>query len=105
MCDDAEAKYIKLTDEYYLGADTYNWTLNIMYIVKGKPIFRAIAFCSTLQDIYKYLIERELRSDIEILKNIELSNKLINDNFNKLKEISKNIKRSQFLDINTKKNS
>ena len=97
------SKYIKLTDEYWLGADTYNWTLNTPYEYKGETIYRAVAYCGTIQDIYRCLVEREIKGNISLLENLEKVSKLVNDNFNKLKEITKNIKRSDFLKDNSKK--
>ena len=84
---------IKINEKYYLDTDTYNYILLERSIVKdeksknyGKETFKNIAYYGNLETLYKAIIEKEIKGNIELLNNIEkvieLKNSLLTEKIN-----------------------
>ena len=68
----------KLNDKYYLGTDAYNYILYERNVVQdktsknyGKEVFKSLAYFGKMEDLYNFIIEREIKIDISLLDNIE----------------------------------
>lgn len=66
----------KITEKYYLGSNKNNFILYEKRITEaGKENFKNIGYISSLEALYKTLIEKEIREDLSIIQNI---NKITN---------------------------
>lgn len=79
---------LEITEKYYLGS---NKTTFILYEKKisettGKENYKKIGYYASLDSVYTSLIEKEIKSDIQILKNIEK----VRDMIKELKEFTVN---------------
>jgi len=62
----------KINDKYYLGSNKNNFILYEKKISEsGKESFKNIGYLSTLDSVYNTIIEKEIRSDLEIINNIK----------------------------------
>lgn len=79
---------LKINEKYYLDTDACNYILLERSIVKdeksknyGKESFRNVAYYGNLETLYKAIIEKEIKGNIELLNNIkkviELKNSLL----------------------------
>lgn len=82
---------LKINEKYYLDTDACNYILLERSIVKdkksknyGKETFKNIAYYGNLETLYKGIIEKEIKGNIELLNNIkkviELKNSLLLEN-------------------------
>lgn len=69
---------LKINEKYYLDTDACNYILIEKNIVKdetsknyGKETFKNIAYYNNLESLYKGIIEKEIKSNVELLNNIE----------------------------------
>lgn len=74
----------KLNDKYYLDSDTYNLILCEKMIVKkgknqGQEYYEPIGYYASIKDLYKAIIEKEIKSDLNLLDNIQKVVELINE--------------------------
>ena len=71
----------KLSDKYYLDSDSCNLVLLEKMIVekganKGKDYYKTIGYYGNLKSLYKSIIEKEIKIDLD---NIEKIVKLIDE--------------------------
>lgn len=70
----------KITEKYYLGSNKNTFILYEKRISEtGKETFKNIGYMGTLELVYNALIDREIKGDITILKNIEKINNMIKE--------------------------
>ena len=74
----------KLSDKYYLDSDSCNLVLLEKMIVekgenKGKDYYKTIGYYGNLKSLYKSIIEKEIKIDLDLLDNIEKIVKLIDE--------------------------
>ena len=74
----------KLNDKYYIDSDAHCLILYEKKIYtngkkKGEEYYDVIGYYGKLSHIYKAIIEREIRCDLELLSNIEKIVKLIDE--------------------------
>lgn len=74
----------KLNDKYYLDSDNYNLILCEKKTAKkgknqGQEYYEQIGFYGRIEDLYKAIVEREIKSDLDILDNIQKVVDLINE--------------------------
>lgn len=74
----------KLNDKYYLDSDSCNLVLLEKMIVekganKGKDYYKTIGYYGNLKSLYKSIIEKEIKIDLDLLDNIEKIVKLIDE--------------------------
>lgn len=69
---------LKITDKYYLDSDNCNYILIEKTIVQkedsknlGKEVFKNIAYYGNIESLYKGIIEKEIKENIELLNNIK----------------------------------
>lgn len=69
---------LKITNRYYLDTDSCNYILMEKTIVQkedsknyGKEVFKNIAYYGSVESLYKGIIEKEIKENIELLNNIE----------------------------------
>ena len=74
----------KLSDKYYLDNDSCNLVLLEKMIVekganKGKDYYKTIGYYGNLKSLYKSIIEKEIKIDLDLLDNIEKIVKIIDE--------------------------
>lgn len=71
----------KITDKYYLGSNRSTYTVYERRISPstGKESFKNIAYCSSLDNVYNFLISRGIREDLTLLSNIKKISEMINE--------------------------
>ena len=74
----------KLNEKYYLDSDSCNLILIKKNITekgenKGKEYYKNIGYFGNLKSLYKEIIEREIKMDLELLNNIEKITKMIDE--------------------------
>lgn len=74
----------KLNDRYYLDSDTYSLILCEKKTAKkgknqGQEYYEQIGFYGRIEDVYKAIVEKEIKSDLDILDNIQKVVDLINE--------------------------
>ena len=69
---------IKITDRYYLDSDSLQYILVERKVVNkeksknyGKETFKNIAYFPTIESLKNYIIEKEIKANIELLNNID----------------------------------
>ncbi len=67
---------IKISDKYYLETDALNYILKEKKIrkdgkKKGEEYYENIAYFGRIEHLYNYIIEKEIKENIELLNNIE----------------------------------
>lgn len=69
---------LKLTETYFIDSDTRNYILIEKNTIKkeesknfGEDIFTNIGYFGTLEQLKMFIIEKEIKGDLELLNNIE----------------------------------
>ncbi len=69
---------LKINEKYYIDSDSCNYILLEKSIVKdeksknyGKEVYKNVAYYGNVKSLYKGLIEKEIKENIELLNNIE----------------------------------
>ena len=91
-----EEKVYDLGDGIYLSTDKYNFILNKKIITnkaRGETTYLSYAYFGNLEQLYKSLIQQKFKETPSLLFNLEEAIKVIDKNCEKIKEVSKNIKR------------
>ena len=75
---------IKLNEKYYLDNDPYNIILKEKKINKkgkniGKETYKVIGYYSSVEWLYRAVIEKEILEDIGLLTNLEKIMELLNE--------------------------
>lgn len=80
---------IKLTEKYYIDSDELNYMLKEKRIITkkdsknfGKENYSVIAYFNNLSSLKKFIVEREIKADINVLSNMNKIIELI-DSLNK----------------------
>lgn len=77
----------KITDKYYLGSNKNTFILYERKVSEsGKESFKNLGYLSSLDAVYKELLEKEIRDNLEILNNI----KQVSDMIEELKKFTIN---------------
>ncbi len=62
----------KINDKYFLDTDAFSYIIREKKIRKnGKEFYDPIAFCGNLVQLKDYLVNKEVREDINLLDNID----------------------------------
>jgi len=70
----------RITDKYYLGSNKNTFILYERKIsAAGKETFKNVGYISSLETVYSKLIEKEVREDISIMKDINRLNNIVNE--------------------------
>ena len=71
-------KLLRINEKYYIDSDSCNYILIEKHVIQdkksknyGKETFKNIAYYGTIESLYKGLIEKELKENINLLNNIE----------------------------------
>lgn len=83
----------KINDKYYLDSDKYNLILIEKKIGKkgksaGKECFVNVGYFTSIEQLYKSIIEQNIKDDLGLINNIQKIADMINElkDFNKGKE-------------------
>ena len=91
--ENQEEKYYEVGGGYYLSTDKYNYILSKTCLCKEKVLYRAVGYYGTLEQLYKAMIEKDIKDSPELLLNISEISKLIDERGKKLKKISEEIRK------------
>ena len=70
----------KINDKYYLGSNKNTFILYEKKISSsGKENFKNVGYISSLYAVYSTIIEREIKSDLSIINNIETIKNMIQE--------------------------
>ena len=70
----------KINDKYYLGSNKKTFILYEKKISSsGKEYFKNVGYISSLDAVYSTIIEREIKSDLSIINNIETIKNMIQE--------------------------
>ena len=70
----------KINDKYYLGSNKNTFILYEKKIsASGKENFKNVGYISSLDAVYSTIIEREIKSDLSIINNIETIKNMIQE--------------------------
>lgn len=70
----------KINDKYYLGSNKNTFILYEKKISSsGKESFKNIGYISSLDAVYSTIIEKEIKSDLSIINNIETIKNMIQE--------------------------
>ena len=68
---------IKITDEYALDSDTYNFIIKEKHTTKkGKEVWEDVAYCGNLTQVKNWLMNRHISKDLSILENVCIAEEL-----------------------------
>ena len=72
---------LKVTEKYYLGSNKATITLYERKVSEttGKESFKSVGYFNSLDALYAGLINREIKSDLELLMNIDKINSMIEE--------------------------
>lgn len=88
-----ERVYHDLGGGYYLSTDTYNFILSNKVKCNDDEIYRAVGFYGSIPQLYRAIVEKDIKENPEMFANIEAVTKLIDDRFEKLSKVSKDLKK------------
>ncbi len=70
----------KINEKYYLGSNKNTFILYEKKISStGKENFKNVGYISSLDAVYSTIIEREIKSDLSIINNIEIIKNMIKE--------------------------
>lgn len=70
----------KINEKYYLGSNKNTFILYEKKISSiGKENFKNIGYISSLDAVYSTIIEREIKSNLSIINNIEIIKNMIQE--------------------------
>lgn len=71
----------KITDRYFLGSNKSTFILYEKKIsaTTGKESYKNIGYYATLDAVYTSLLEKEIRENLTVIKNIEKINNLVTE--------------------------
>lgn len=70
----------KITEKYYLGSNKNTFILYEKRLsVSGKESYKNIGYLPSLDAVYNAIVEKEVREDLTILKNIETIKALVEE--------------------------